>query len=559
MRKLLINKYIYSFLCVCVLGGCQQGQNSITDNETHVMNFSLKGVDAALNSSLSDFTAFHLYITSSIGEALDYKSFDNLESIPAIAIKPGTYQLLMLANAKSESFKIPEIPLTETSVITLQPTATTIPELCISNKSITIAKEEDNVLELMLERVVGKINMEINNVPKQTTAIQVKINNMFNSVQADGSYPSSVATCTFNLIKDAETGSYTAKDVLLFPTNGRVNLTYTIEQDGKQSSIYTQTLNESLNANSVLNITTTLSDISYSITPQISLKAWNTPISIDNSITIGGKEEIAKGKVLFSGLPKDFNVAKLSVTCKNERNELLPVEEVEVSSETAIEIPAEASKLLKATFTNDENNSFSVYFGETGTEGIYCRNFITLPTPPTIGTYHAGGIIISRKGDSGYKAYQAKAISTDIWEKTRWGTSVKTESKLKNDAKANDNALTAFLDKYEAYTINNFEAFKVCREYRAGGYNDWYFASQEDIVTAYKLCKKDQETFNRTIQQYKTTNTPITFRASIIYISSTEVDDTKNKGIKILEDESYYVLEEYSKGTPYNVCAVRHL
>lgn len=563
MKKALIVGRLCLILSLILLGSCQNNETFNSSQDVHTVKFSFRGIDPPLNSSLNEFTDFHLHITNTEGATASYKNFENIESIPEIEIKQGSYQVLMVANAKPEIFKIPEFPLTSQSIISLQPTASSISELCLGNKPLTVTEDINNELELTLKRIVGKINVSVENAPQNTDNIQIRINNMFNSVQLNGTYPDDITTCTFDLAQDENTNSFSAQGIILFPTNGNINITYTITNNEGQNKVYTQTLNEALHANGSLNITTSLSDIVRHVTPKISLKLWDETIDIKNMIVIGqdedDKEESNINKIAFNGLPDDFTPTKLSITCKNTSNQLLPTTEADISSEITIKTPNGASKLMKATFTNASNDSFAVYFGKTGTEGITLQNIITLPNAPTLGSYYAGGIIINQQRSGGYLAYKCTAISTDIWKNTKWGENFGIGAKATNDAKANNSALIAKLEG-TGWTIKSFPAFNACRNYRGGGYDDWYFATVPDLTTAYSIYQSSPESFNNLIAKYATTN-PLDFNDDISYITSTEVKDNSMDqccGVKFPCNGNSN--EKVTKSnTTHNVCAVRYL
>lgn len=564
MNKLPIMGQICLILSLVFLQSCHSDVTFTNSEEAHILNFSLKGIDDPLQSSLNSFTDFHLHITNTEKQTASYKNFNNIESIPTIEIEQGDYQVLMVANAKPEIFKIPVSPLTSQSIISLQPTAANIPELCICHAPLTVTEDENNALELILKRVVGKINMTVENVPENTNNIQIRINNMFNSVQMNESYPEDITTCTFDLLPDNETNSFSTPNIILFPTNGNVDITYTITDKENNKKVYTQTVNKALTANGVLNITTTLSNIMRSITPTLSLKVWDEPVDVTNIIIIGNEENNEEDnntkEICFSGLPNDFTPAKLSIICKNNAGELLPVAETIINSKITIKTPNGASKLLKATFTDASNNNFSVYFGNTGTEGVSLQNVIELPKAPVLGSYYAGGIIIDQKGSEGYLAYKCTAISTDIWKNTKWGEALKIECKSINDALANDKSLSIFIEKHSNWELHYFPAFEVCRKYYGGGYEDWYFATISDLTNAYSIYKEAPDTFNLLVSKYATSDNSLNLSVGKSYITSTEATDASKAYMLSFTDSSYNKKEEVSKGsTKYDVCAVRYL
>lgn len=569
MKKLLTIGQSCLILSLISLSGCQSNETFSSNRDTHIVNFSLKGIDVPLQSSLNELTNFHLHITDAEGTTASYKSFNNIEAIPIIEIKEGNYQVLMVANADPGIFKLPESPLTSQSIISLQPTASNVSELCLSNKPLIVTEDENNVLELMLERVVGKINISVENVPENTDNIQIRINNMFNSVKLNGTYPNDITTCTFNLTQDAETNSFSAQGIILFPTDGNINITYTITDKEGQKKVSTQALDKTLNANGILNITTTLSDIIHHVTPQISLKAWDEPINIENTIVIGqdedknedNEEESIANKITFSGLPNDFTPTKLSIVCKSTTNQLLPSAEVDINSEIAINTPNGASKLIKATFTNAANDNFSVYFGKTGTEGVNIQSIITLPKAPTPGSYYAGGIIINQESNEGYLAYRATAISPDIWSNLKWGEDINIKATSTNDARENDKVLTTFLNSHSGWEPSQFPAFKACRDYRGGGYDDWYFATKSDLIKVYTVYTKAPEAFNKYVSQYATSANLLDLSNGKSYITSSEYS-SKSSTVWVVSftEDSYIPTEDGSKNaTKYNVCAVRYL
>lgn len=564
MNKLSSIRQICFIISCSFIVSCQNYEGINNDQDAHIVSFSFKGLDASLQSVLNKLTDFHLHITDMEGKTVSYKNFDNIESIPTIEIEQGNYRVLTVANAKPEVFKVPSSPLTPQSVISLQPTAANISELCLTNNLLTVTEDENNELELTLVRVVGKINITVENVSEDTESIQVCINNMFSSVRMNSTYPGDVTTCSFNLSQDAETNLYSAQDIILFPTDGNVNITYTITDKKGKNKVYTQTFDNALEANGTLNITTSLSNIVRNITPCISLKEWDEPINISNTIIIGkdenNEEENNTDKILFNGLPNDFIPIKVSVVCKNKSDELLPATETNIDSEIAINTPNGASKLIKATFTNASNNSFSVYFGKTGIEGVYIQKVITLPKAPILGNYYAGGIIINQQGNEGYLAYKCTAISVDIWEKTKWGDSSEFKITSTTDAQANDKVLMAFLKKNTEWGLNLFPAFNVCKEYRGGGYDDWCFATTSDLTKAYSIYSQSPDSFNSLIAKYAPTN-PLSFKDGTSYITSTESkDEPYNKccGIKFpINDSSNLQITKSS--TSHKVCAVRYL
>lgn len=564
MNKLSAIRQICLIISFSFLVSCQNYEGINNDQDAHIVSFSFKGLDASLQSVLNKLTDFHLHITDMEGKTVSYKNFDNIESIPTIEIEQGNYQVLTVANAKPEIFKVPSSPLTPQSVISLQPTAANISELCLTNNPLTVTEDENNELELTLVRVVGKINIAVENVSEDTESIQVCINNMFSSVRMNSTYPGDVTTCSFNLSQDTETNLYSAQDIILFPTDGNVNITYTITDKKGKNKIYTQTFDNALEANGTLNITTSLSNIVRNITPRISLKEWDEPINISNTIIIGkdenNEEENNTDKIFFNGLPDNFTPTKVSIVCKNKSDELLPATETTVDSEIAINTPNGAFKLIKATFTNASNNSFSVYFGKTGTEGVYIQNAITIPQAPALGSYYAGGIIINQQGNEGYLAYKCTAISVDIWEKTKWGETFEIKSSSNNDAQINDNALTTFIKKTPEWGLKYFPAFKVCREYRGGSYDDWYFATVSDLTNAYSIYQQSPDSFNNLVSEYATTS-PLIFDDGISYITSTEsikIPLNQCCGIKFPINGSSNL--QITKGsTSHKVCAVRYL
>lgn len=562
MNKLSSIRQICFIISCSFIVSCQNYEGINNDQDAHIVSFSFKGLDASLQSVLNKLTDFHLHITDMEGKTVSYKNFDNIESIPTIEIEQGNYQVLTVANAKPEVFKVPSSPLTPQSVISLQPTAANISELCLTNNPLTVTEDENNELELTLVRVVGKINIAVENVSEDTESIQVCINNMFSSVRMNSTYPGDVTTCSFNLSQDTETNLYSAQDIILFPTDGNVNITYTITDKKGKNKVYTQTFDNALKANGTLNITTSLSNIVRNITPCISLKEWDEPINISNTIIIGkdenNEEENNTDKILFNGLPDDFIPIKVSVVCKNKNDELLPATETNVDSEIAINTPNGASKLIKATFTNASNNSFSVYFGKTGTEGVYIQNTMTIPQSPTLGSYYAGGIIINQQGNEGYLAYKCTAISVDTWVNTKWGETTEIKITSTTDAQANDKVLMAFLKKNTEWGLNLFPAFKVCKEYRGGGYDDWYFATASDLTKAYSIYSQSPDSFNSLIAKYAPTN-PLSFKDGTSYITSAESKETpsgKCCGIKFPYSESLQITKS---NTSHKVCAVRYL
>lgn len=562
MNKLSAIGQICLIISFCFLISCQNQESIVNEQDAHIVSFSFKGLDASLQSALDKLTDFHLHITNTEGKTVSYKNFNDIESIPTIEIEQGNYQVLTIANAKPEIFKIPASPLTPQSVISLQPTAAGISELCVTNNPLIVTEDENNELELTLVRVVGKINITVENVSEDTENIQICINNMFNSVRMNNTYPGDVTTCSFNLSQDAETHLYSAQDIILFPTDGNVNITYTITDKKGKNKVYNQTFDNALEANGTLNITTSLSNIVRNITPSISLKAWDEPINISNTIIIGkdedNEEENNVGNISFEGLPDDFIPTKVSVVCKNRSDELLPATETTVDSEMAINTPNGAFKLMKATFTNASNNSFSVYFGETGTEGVHIQKAITLPKAPIPGSYYAGGIIINQKGSEGYLAYKCTAISVDIWTNTNWGESVEIKTASTTDAQANDKIFNAFLAKYPAYKLTHFPAFKVCKEYRGGGNDDWCFATASDLTKAYFAFQSSPDSFNNLVSKYATT-TSLTFNDGVSYITSAESKEEpsgKCYGIKFPNSESLKITKS---NATHKVCAVRYL
>ena len=118
---------------------------------------------------------------------------------------------------------------------------------------------------------------------------------------------------------------------------------------------------------------------------------------------------------------------------------------------------------------------------------------VPLPPAPVVGDSYGGGIVayIYQSGDPGYvvgKTLGLIAATSDQGAGITWwnGSNVKTGATLIALGMGSVNT-TAIINKQGDTGIY---AAKLCRDYKGGGYNDWYLPSVDELQKLYLNQKK---------------------------------------------------------------------
>lgn len=103
-----------------------------------------------------------------------------------------------------------------------------------------------------------------------------------------------------------------------------------------------------------------------------------------------------------------------------------------------------------------------------------CNKNDPAPLPSKIGETYQGGIVfyIDGTGKHGLIAATADQSSSATW----WnGSFIETKATSTTDGKANTDKIVAALGSTGDY------AARLCRQYKGGGYTDWYLPSSEEL------------------------------------------------------------------------------
>ncbi|MEG1616264.1 MAG: FimB/Mfa2 family fimbrial subunit [Bacteroidales bacterium] len=468
----------------------------------------LQGADQQLDSELATFGDFYLCIFNKEDAAVKTVSFSDAGSIPTLVLEPGDYHFLVAANASDTQFSLPEGMWQLTSLLTLSEQALRVPQLCFGRSDHFSIEKGESSIPVQLKRMVGKIHLSIANLPTTVSAVRASINNMHRAIQTDGTFTEELCTFEFNLEK-GET-EFSASDIVLFPTEGNIDITYLITE-GEQTRNYRSELSVPLQCNNVLRINTRLEEIKASLQPSVSLIDWDEEILVDDTIpttdetlpTPPEEEDpnLEAAEIRFRNLPTDFSAVRAQLHTEQENlSDTIPgiVTEGLFRSEAA---PAQFA-LKSVRFFDEQERFFTVYFNgsQSGPVEITSANptEITLPPAPELRECFGGGIVISKESETGYNSYKVRIVSVDTHE-AKFGSKVNFSMKSETDARINDQQLTRVLEKYPSYTLSSFPAFEICRNYRAGGYNDWLMPVLKDIRALNTLYNKSNALLNEAL------------------------------------------------------------
>lgn len=263
MKKTFI--HVLSALSACaILGFSSCEKIVILDNDnlaegTAKLTLTTRSDDSTDSEDEGTMPESQIYIFRQTGKCAQMLTTDGETNAVTVQLAAGTYTICAVAGDDLERFTLPTLTeATTTSVVKLQE-GKVMNSFFSKQISVTLDEGTEVNKNISLDRkVICLDQIEIKNVPSTVTAVEITLSSFYNSIQLDGTFPSSPTT-TYQTALAVQSDGTTWKatpNQLLFPSVGNptINISFTT---ANSIDSYSYTMESALEANHHYDITGT--------------------------------------------------------------------------------------------------------------------------------------------------------------------------------------------------------------------------------------------------------------------------------------------------------------
>jgi len=220
----------------------------------------------------------NVYVFDDSGTCVDLQTITSTDDVLSFKLPEGTYDIYAVAGASTDNYELPtQADATKESVITLLADKEHCDLMTATTNDLTLTANEENTLELGLERKVLMIQSIImSNIPTDVEELTVSISPLYTTLLLNGSYGSETGSATISLTKSDEATAWTSSSpVYLFASKSAPSITVKMKRTGDNIvKSYTYSLKEALSANYKFNIKGTYDGDKVSVAGVISGTKW---------------------------------------------------------------------------------------------------------------------------------------------------------------------------------------------------------------------------------------------------------------------------------------------
>lgn len=252
----------------------------------------------------------NVYVFNDRGTCVDLQTIASADDNLSFKLPEGTYDVYAIAGASADNYELPaKADATEESVITLLADKEHCDLMTATTNGLTLKANEENTLELSLERKVLMIqSVTMTNIPTDVEELTVSISPLYTTLLLNGSYGSETGSATISLAKSDEASTWaSSSQVYLFASKEAPSITVRMKRTGSDVvKSYTYSLKETLSANYKFNIKGTYDGDKVSIAGVITGAKWAGTTEINFNYgddTTGSSDEYSGNEIETEDIP----------------------------------------------------------------------------------------------------------------------------------------------------------------------------------------------------------------------------------------------------------------
>lgn len=248
-----------------------------------------------------------VYVFNSNGKCVDLKTIASADDQLSFKLSAGTYDVYAVAGATSDCYDLPtQAEATKQSVITLKAGKENCDLMTAATTGLTLQANEENTLELNLERKVLMIQtVTMKNIPTDVEEVTVSISPLYTTLLLNGSYGNETGSASISLAKGDDASTWTnSAPVFFYVSKDAPSITVSMKRTGSDAvKSYTYSLKEAMQANYKFNITGTYDGDKITVAGVISGVKWigTSEISFNFGDDTTGSSEEATGEETENG------------------------------------------------------------------------------------------------------------------------------------------------------------------------------------------------------------------------------------------------------------------
>ena len=223
-----------------------------------------------------------IYIFDEEGTCVQLLTTDETTHKAEADLNEGTFDIYAIGGSDLSCFSLPsQEEATSTSIIALKD-GETMGDLLLKHEVVTLEKNQDQELSLLLDRKVISINnITINQVPADVTDVSVSISPLYKEIQLDGKFTDKTGDYQISLNKQSDGTTWQAKPCAYsFPSKNKPTIVINFKT-GSDVKSFAFKGSEALMANHGLEINATYSESQgVKLTTTLTGVAWGDTQSI---------------------------------------------------------------------------------------------------------------------------------------------------------------------------------------------------------------------------------------------------------------------------------------
>ena len=259
----------------------------------------------------------NVYVFNEDDECVAVSNVATEEETLSFKLEEGAYDIYAIAGADDETYNLPtkENAIKDT-IISLKD-GQEHNDLMTANEKITMARDEDCTLTLMLKRKVMLLeSVRISDVPLDVTTVMVTISPLYENIMLNGEYSGNKGSYTVDLAKEEDGTTWSAEcNKFLLEAAGPVSIKVSLVNN--QINSFTYTSDENLKANHKVSIEGTYVEPEMLLKGEITGDVWEEPkdISLEfgggsNNNDDKGEDEIGDDDIIDSDIPQVGDIYK---------------------------------------------------------------------------------------------------------------------------------------------------------------------------------------------------------------------------------------------------------
>lgn len=291
-----------------------------------------------------------VYVMDEEGKCAALQEIQSASDELGIELEEGTYDVYAVAG--TDNYELPSVDDATAATVLTPNGGNGHGDLMTAHGNIVMAKGEENILTLTLQRRVMLVQgVTLTDIPDDATAVRLTISPLRKGVTLGGDYVDGTASHTFNLERQTDGSTWkTAEGAYLLEAKNNVTLKVSLTMDGTTTA-YSYACGEQLQANYKVNITGNfIDDRHLTLSGMIKATDWAGTKDIEfqfdsSNIITGDSEDEQQEEALYGGAPAAGTVYKgcYVLRTENEGN----------STTVTLITPTEVNKLKVSTSADE--------------------------------------------------------------------------------------------------------------------------------------------------------------------------------------------------------------